>query len=82
MFEFLFTGKGIVDVLEGLEIDESGDLITSGVGAGPLLAMLEDSFAKAVCHAYVENVRAVGEDVDPELVFASWHCGSPVDVSA
>jgi hypothetical protein len=78
MLEFLLASDGVVDVLEGLEVDESGDLVAGGEAARYLFAMLSYAFRQAVGYADVENVRAIGEDVDPELVFASWHYGSPV----
>ena len=78
MFEFLLTSNCVVDVLVGLEVNEPGDLVASGKSTRSLLAMFQHSPAEAIGHADVEDMRTVGEDVDPQLVFASWHYGSPV----
>jgi len=79
VLEFLFASDGVVDVLIRLEVYESCDFVAGGEAARCLFAVLVNSFAQVVGDADVENVRPVGEDVDPELIFASWHCGSSVE---
>ena len=82
MLEFFFAGDGVVDVLEPLAVDEPGDLVAGGERARDLLAVFHDAFAEVICHADLENVRAVGEDVDPEVVLVFWLHSVPPDVGA
>ena len=82
MLELLLASNSVIGVLVALEVHEPGDFVAGGETAWCLFAVLIDSFAKIVGDPDVENVRAVGEDVDPELIFASWHSGSPVRVVA
>ena len=77
VFKFFFACDGIVDVLISLEVYESCDFVAGGEAARCLSAVLVNSFAQIVGDPDVENVRAVGEDVDPELIFVSWHWVDP-----
>ena len=74
MLEFLFARDGVVDVLIAFKINQSSDLVAGCEGAWCLSPVLHDANAEIVCDSNVENVRAVGEDVDEEFVLVvSWH---------
>ena len=73
VLEFLLSGDGVIHILVAHEVDEAIDLVTSGKAARCLFAVLKHAFAEVVGEADVEDVGAVGEDVDPEVVFTSWH---------
>ena len=77
-FPFFFSGDGVIDVLITLEVNEARDFVSGGKAACFSFAMLAYSLAQTIRHSDVEDVRAVGEDVDPEVIFASRHRGSPV----
>jgi len=68
MLEFLFAGDCVVDVLELLAVDQTGDLVAGGEGSGGLLAVFDDALAESVGEADVEGARAAGKDVNPELI--------------
>jgi len=72
MLQFLFAADCVVDVCEVLEVHETVDLVAACVGGWVLFFVCRGAGSEAVGDAHVEAPGTAGEDVDPEVVLATW----------
>ena len=63
-FELLFTGDGVANVGEGLEINEFGRVVLRAEAGEELLFVLRDAGFEIAGDAGVEDAGGAGHDID------------------
>ena len=71
MLQLFLASDGVQNILEMLVVDQAVDVVESGVGSWPGFSVDREPPGKTVGDSDVEVAGAAGEDVDPEVVFAS-----------
>jgi hypothetical protein len=72
VFQVFFAGYGVIDVFEGLVVDEAVDFVFDGEGVCLAFAMLAKADEEIVGDADVDGSGTAGENVDVILMVS--HC--------